>query len=112
VSAIFVTATGTDIGKTYVTAGLIRALRAQGRPASALKPVVSGFDLGTAETSDSGVLLQAMSHSVTPQSIARIPRIWRRREKTGRLVSQNSSLSAAMKSLPRTGRFSSRVSAA
>jgi dethiobiotin synthetase len=72
VSAIFVTATGTDIGKTYVTAGLIRALRAQSRPASALKPVVSGFDLGAAETSDSGMLLQAMSQPVTPQSVAHI----------------------------------------
>ena len=30
-SAVFVTATGTDIGKTYVTAGLIRHLRAQGK---------------------------------------------------------------------------------
>ena len=29
-SAWFVTATGTDIGKTFVTRGLIRALRALG----------------------------------------------------------------------------------
>ena len=45
VTAIFVTATGTDIGKTFVTAGLIRHyLRSAGRPVDALKPVVSGFD--------------------------------------------------------------------
>lgn len=71
-SAIFVTATGTDIGKTYVTAGLIRALRAKGHAASALKPVVSGFDMATAETSDTGILLRAMGRPVTPEAIARL----------------------------------------
>jgi dethiobiotin synthetase len=70
VTAIFVTATGTDIGKTFVTAGLMRALRAQGRPASALKPVISGFAMMTAETSDTGVLLQAMGQPVTEETIA------------------------------------------
>ena len=40
---LFVTGTDTDIGKTFVTAGLVRALRASGRDAVALKPVASGF---------------------------------------------------------------------
>lgn len=40
---LFVTGTDTDIGKTFVTAGLVRALRAGGRNAVALKPVASGF---------------------------------------------------------------------
>lgn len=71
-SAIFVTATGTDIGKTYVTAGLIRALRAKGRAASALKPVISGFDMTAAETSDTCILLRAMGQPVTPEAIARL----------------------------------------
>jgi len=71
-TAIFVTATGTDIGKTYVTVGLIRTLRAQGNPPRALKPVISGFDMETAANSDSGLLLQAMGQEVTRQSIARI----------------------------------------
>ena len=69
-SAIFVTATGTDIGKTYVTAGLIRTLRAQGRPVSALKPVVSGFEMAAVEKSDPGLLLQAMGRAVTSPSVA------------------------------------------
>ena len=43
-SAFFVTATGTDIGKTFVTAALIHELRRRGREVAALKPVVSGFD--------------------------------------------------------------------
>lgn len=40
----FITATGTDLGKTWLTAGLIAACREQGRPARAIKPVVSGYD--------------------------------------------------------------------
>ena len=56
-SAIFVTATGTDIGKTFVTAGLIRHLRSAGKAVDALKPVVSGFDPAEAEGSDPGILL-------------------------------------------------------
>ena len=40
VTAIFITATGTDIGKTYVACALIRALRKQGRPVDAFKPVL------------------------------------------------------------------------
>ncbi len=40
----FITATGTDLGKTWLTAGLLAACRAQDRPARALKPVMSGYD--------------------------------------------------------------------
>ena len=39
---LFITATGTDQGKTLVTAALLWQLRRQGRAVSALKPVVSG----------------------------------------------------------------------
>ena len=45
-TATFVTATGTDIGKTFVTTALIGHLRGQGDAVDALKPVVSGFDPG------------------------------------------------------------------
>ncbi|HEY2034423.1 MAG TPA: dethiobiotin synthase [Rhizomicrobium sp.] len=71
-SAYFVTATGTDIGKTFVTAGLIRHLRAAGESVDAFKPVVSGFDIATAALSDPGVLLGAMDEVVTSQTLARI----------------------------------------
>lgn len=40
---LFITATGTDIGKTFVACELIRALRAEGREVDAFKPVLSGF---------------------------------------------------------------------
>lgn len=43
---LFVTATDTDAGKTFVTAGLVRALRAAGRDAVAMKPIASGFVVG------------------------------------------------------------------
>lgn len=42
--AYFITATGTDLGKTWVTVGLIDACRARGVPVRALKPVISGYD--------------------------------------------------------------------
>ena len=69
---LFVTATGTDIGKTYVTAALVRRWRAAGRSARALKPVVSGFDPGAAETSDPGLLLLAMGETVDAAGLQRI----------------------------------------
>jgi dethiobiotin synthetase len=71
-SAYFVTATGTDIGKTFVTAGLVRYLREGGQPVAALKPVVSGYDASVVETSDPAVLLRAMGRPVTADEIARI----------------------------------------
>jgi len=39
---LFITATDTDAGKTYVTVALLRALQASGRAARAIKPVASG----------------------------------------------------------------------
>ena len=59
-SALFITATGTDCGKTFVTAGLVRHLRALGLPARALKPVVSGFDEASPAGSDPAELLAAI----------------------------------------------------
>jgi dethiobiotin synthetase len=60
VTAIFVTGTGTDVGKTFLSAALIRHWRAAGHTVAAFKPVVSGFDPATPETSDPGVLLGAL----------------------------------------------------
>lgn len=71
-SAYFVTSTGTDIGKTFVTAGLIRYLRDAGQAVQALKPVVSGYDSSVVETSDPAVLLKALGRQVTADEIASI----------------------------------------
>jgi len=65
-SAFFVTASGTEIGKTFVTAALIRELRRRGRPVAALKPVASGFDPAHPEDSDAGMLLAALGEMATP----------------------------------------------
>jgi len=72
VSAYFVTSTGTDIGKTFVTAGLIRYLREAGHTAQALKPVVSGYNPSVVETSDPAVLLGALGRPVSADEIQRI----------------------------------------
>jgi dethiobiotin synthetase len=71
-TTVFVTATGTEVGKTVVARGLIRALRAQGRTVEALKPVVSGYDPHEARGSDPGLLLAALDEPITPDGIARI----------------------------------------
>lgn len=78
-SAIFITATGTDVGKTFVAASLIRHLRQMGRQVDAIKPVVSGFDPALAARSDPGVLLHALGLPVTAQELDRISP-WRFRD--------------------------------
>jgi len=72
VTAIFITGTGTDVGKTFVGASLIRHLRQMGRLVDAIKPVVSGFDPDQPAASDPGILLQALGFPVTLQNIERI----------------------------------------
>lgn len=71
-TSYFVTATGTDIGKTFVTAGIIRHLREQRQKVAALKPIVSGFDLATAALSDPGILLAALDEPIVPETLDRV----------------------------------------
>jgi dethiobiotin synthetase len=71
-SAYFVTSTGTDVGKTFVSAGLIRALRVSGRAVEALKPVVSGYDPSVVDTSDPAVLLNALGRAISAEAIERM----------------------------------------
>lgn len=71
-SAVFVTGTGTDVGKTFVTAALIRILRQRDRQVDALKPVATGFDLASLETSDSGILLAALGRPPMRETLDRI----------------------------------------
>ena len=67
-SALFITATGTDIGKTFVSAGLLRHVKGL----RAFKPVVSGFDSESPQGSDPAALLEAMGEPVTAQTLNRI----------------------------------------
>jgi len=71
-SAFFITGAGTEIGKTFVTAALIRELRRCGRPVAALKPVASGFDPAQAAASDPGVLLAALGEPLSAETLNRI----------------------------------------
>jgi dethiobiotin synthetase len=71
-TAIFVTATGTDIGKTFVASGLIRHWRSAGRAVKAYKPVMTGFDPAEAEGSDAGLLLKALGCPASMPDIERI----------------------------------------
>jgi dethiobiotin synthetase len=72
VTAIFITATGTDVGKTYVAASLIGHFRRMGRTVEAIKPVVSGFDPARLAESDPGVLLRALGGPVNAEAVERI----------------------------------------
>ena len=57
--SLFVTSTGTGIGKTLVTAALAHELRARGETVVALKPVISGYPAEPGDESDTDVLLRA-----------------------------------------------------
>jgi dethiobiotin synthetase len=69
---LFVTATGTDVGKTYVTCGLLRAGRRAGVAVGALKPILSGYDPPEAARSDAGLLLAALGEPVSEAAVARV----------------------------------------
>lgn len=71
-TARFITSSGTGIGKTLVTAALAWQLRARGREARAIKPVISGYAPETAARSDSGILLAALGREVTEEAVAAI----------------------------------------
>ncbi len=58
-NALFVTATGTEIGKTFITCALVHQLRARNIAVRAIKPVVSGFDERQPQDSDCAQLLAA-----------------------------------------------------
>ncbi len=104
-AAYFVTSTGTDIGKTFITAGLIRTLRGPNHPVDALKPVVSGYEPSVVETSDPAVLLAALGRPVSADEIdphralalprAAVARSRRRARRAARSISTSSSPSAA-----------------
>ena len=71
-TAIFITATGTGVGKTFVVASLVRHLRQLGRAVEAIKPIVSGYDPAQAAASDTGELLAALGLPFSPEAIDRI----------------------------------------
>ncbi|WP_294532475.1 dethiobiotin synthase [uncultured Rhodoblastus sp.] len=68
----FITSTGTGIGKTYVTAALIRQAKALGLTVAATKPVISGFDKREIAASDTGAILAALGEDLSPENVEKI----------------------------------------
>ena len=71
-NTVFVTATGTGVGKTFVSAALVRAARARGLRVRALKPVLSGTAGVDPAVSDAGELLSALGEAVDGAGLDRI----------------------------------------
>lgn len=69
-TTLFITATGTETGKTYVAAGLIKALMAKGVTVRALKPVITGFSPETLQESDTAILIRALGQEANEATIA------------------------------------------
>lgn len=67
--AVFITGTGTGIGKTFVTAGLTRCLRRLGQSVTIIKPLVSGFDPVAPLGSDPAILLEALGREITLEAL-------------------------------------------
>lgn len=68
----FVTSSGTEIGKTYVTTGLIRSLREADQPVDALKPLITDFTDDTRSGSDTVLILDALGQDAADQNIERV----------------------------------------
>jgi dethiobiotin synthetase len=67
---LWIAGAGTDIGKTYVAAALIRAFRRMNVAVDALKPVASGIDEADYAGSDPALLLEALGRPVVRDTIA------------------------------------------
>jgi dethiobiotin synthetase len=66
---LFVTGTGTGVGKTVLSAALIAAMRAAGEPVRAHKPVVTGLDEPTGDWPPDHELL-ALAAGMRPEDVA------------------------------------------
>jgi dethiobiotin synthetase len=69
VKTFFITATGTGVGKTYITAAMASALSDRGRSVRVLKPVISGFDDNAPDDSDTAILLRSLGQPLTGDTI-------------------------------------------
>jgi dethiobiotin synthetase len=69
VTAIFITATGPDVGKTLVVASLIRHLQQIGHTVDAIKPIVCGYEPAQAAASDLATLIAALGLPFSPETI-------------------------------------------
>ena len=71
-TAIFITATGPDVGKTLVVASLVRHLQQIGHTVDAIKPIVCGYEPAQAAASDLATLIAALGLPFSPETIERM----------------------------------------
>ena len=67
----FVTATGTDIGKTFIVEKLCQKLIKKGKKCNAIKPIISGFDIDDLNN-DSAKLLKILGKKINLKNINKI----------------------------------------
>lgn len=70
--SLFITSTGTGIGKTFSTCALIRQAKSQGLKVEAFKPIISGFEDDAPQGSDTGEILAALGRAPSRENIGQI----------------------------------------
>ena len=68
----FITSTGTDIGKTFVTCALTHQLVQQGKPVNTIKPIISGYTDDTKDSIDTAEIIRALGQKLTSETIAHV----------------------------------------
>jgi len=66
---IFVTGTGTDVGKTHILCAMLEAHRKAGGRARIMKPVISGFDPAQLNATDTIRLMRANGEDLTGEGV-------------------------------------------
>jgi dethiobiotin synthetase len=72
VTAIFITATGPDVGKTLAVVSLVRHLQQIGHAVDVIKPIVCGYEPSQAATSALAALISATGLPFSPETIERV----------------------------------------
>lgn len=68
-SRLFITATGTEVGKTFVTAALCHQLKNAGKPVHAIKPLISGVEDAYMSGTDTAIIAEALGLPLTPDTL-------------------------------------------
>ncbi|MBR72232.1 MAG: dethiobiotin synthase [Rhodospirillaceae bacterium] len=71
-SNFFITGTGTEVGKTLISAAICHQLTMAGKVVQPLKPVLSGFEENNVDSSDSGILLSSIGSKITKENFLKV----------------------------------------
>lgn len=69
---VFISGTGTDIGKTYYFCSLLKRLVKQKISVRALKPILSGIDKNNIYNSDTGRILESLKLPLTMENFIKV----------------------------------------